>query len=84
MANYKILRDCPSFLLIQDVGPWDSHKSITNDAESVVAELAPGLGDRKLFYVDSEGDTDRLLVVDGKFAGFKSEQPSDVNSKFFR
>lgn len=84
MANYKILRDCPSFVLIQDMGPWNQHKSVTNDAESVVEELAPGLGDRKLFYIDSDGRTDRLLVKDGKFAGFKREEPRDANSKFFR
>lgn len=75
MANYKIVNDTDNYLVIEDIGPWDSHRTVTNDAETVVEELAPGLADRKLFCIDSCGDIDRLLVKDGKFAGFSSEKP---------
>lgn len=74
-ANYDIITDAPDYLLIRDIGPWDQFKSITNTAETVVEELADKLGDRKLYYVDSEGITDQLLVLDGKFTGFKAGGP---------
>lgn len=44
--------------------------SITNDAENVVADLLPALRGRRLFYYDTQGQLDELLVKDGKFAGF--------------
>lgn len=57
-------------VLIVDVG-HGAYRSVTNDAEWVVAQLAPTLNGRKLFYIDSTGDAvDELLVEDGKFAGF--------------
>ena len=60
-------------LVIKDVGPHDKYPTITNDAEAVVwelvarKELTPG---RRLFYIDSEGNKDEILIKDGKFAGF--------------
>lgn len=61
-------------LTIRDLGPWDQHFTITNDAEDVVAklllsyDLKPG---RRLFYYDSEGDLDEITwdLVHG-FTGF--------------
>lgn len=50
--------------------------TITNGAEGVVEELAPMLAGRRLFYVDTEGRVDELLVKDGRFAGFKAGYPS--------
>ena len=69
-ANYRIVEDGPDVLCIEDVGPWDKHLSVTNDAEHVVEELAERLGARRLEYYDSTGRRDRLLVENGKFAGF--------------
>lgn len=60
-------------LVIKDVGPWDSHPTITNDAEAVVEELAAKghLPDgRRLFYIDSEGAEDELVHEHGRFVGF--------------
>jgi len=60
-------------LVIKDVGPHDKYPTITNDAEAVVWELVarkqlpPG---RRLFYYDSDGVKDEILIADGKFAGF--------------
>jgi hypothetical protein len=68
--RYSIVTQSNEFLLIQDVGPWDKHLTVTNGAEIVVEELAPVLNGRKLLYIDSEGNRDQLLVKDGKFAGF--------------
>lgn len=61
----------PDRIVLRDVGPWDKHLTITNDAESVVEDVAPMLRGRRLFYYDSEGDLTELLVKDGKFAGFR-------------
>jgi hypothetical protein len=73
-ANYKIVSDLPGIaLLIQDVGPWDAHLSVTNDAENVILTLvAQGRlpAGRRLFYFDSDGQLDELLIKDGLFAGF--------------
>lgn len=69
-SRYEIVQETLDCVLIRDIGPWDRHLSVTNDAENVVAELAPMLRGRRLEYFDSEGERDQLLVRDGKFAGF--------------
>jgi len=69
-ANYLIIEDTEDYLLIQDVGPWNIYLTITNAAEYVAAELASQLGDRRLEYIDSDGQRDQLLVKYGKFAGY--------------
>ncbi len=72
-ANYIILGSDPNLIIIRDVGPWDQHPSVTNDAENVVRELvAKGLltPGRRLFYYDSDGILDEILIKDGAFAGF--------------
>lgn len=62
-------------LVIKDVGPWDKFPTVTNDAEFVVETLIKEerlkIGQR-LFYVDSEGHKDEILVKDGKFSGFST------------
>jgi len=76
-ANYEVVYEqcTDEFLVIRDVGPWDAHFTVTNDAETVVMELhrvgqlPPG---RRLFYYDSEGDLDELEHDGyGIFTGFK-------------
>jgi hypothetical protein len=73
-ARYKIVgnaKDQP--LLIRDVGPWDQHPSVTNDAEDVVKELvAKGFlpEGRELYYYDSENSLDAIKVKNGVFNGF--------------
>jgi hypothetical protein len=77
-ANFEILEDSDDRLLIQDVGPWHLHRSVTNDAEHVVALLAPQLEGRRLEYLDSAGDRDELLVdPTGRFDGFRSVDAPD-------
>jgi hypothetical protein len=69
-AKYTIVAQYADRLIIRDVGPWDKHMTVTNDAENVVKELAKLLNGRMLLYIDSEGELGRLHVRDGKFAGF--------------
>lgn len=70
-ANYRIVSESLTHIIIQDMGPWDQHPTITNAAEEVVAELSPRmLNGQKLLYYDSEGQVDELIVKNGQFAGF--------------
>lgn len=69
-AQFDVIEDTPEYLLIRDCGPWDQHRSVTNDAEGVVARLLDRLAGRRLEYLDSEGERAVLLVRDGRFAGF--------------
>jgi hypothetical protein len=69
-ANFKVIFESENTVVIKDIGPWDVHFTVTNDAEGVVKRLAPMLNGRRLFYYDSEGDYDEILVRDGKFRAF--------------
>lgn len=71
-ANFRIVLDTPTHLVIYDAGPWDVHFTVTNDAENVVRKLVPLLDGRRLFYFDSEMELDELVVKDGRFAGFRA------------
>ena len=69
-ANYEIIKEGENNVIIRDIGPWDRHPTVTNDAEFVVGELAELLGKRRLFYYDSGNDLYELLVKDGRFNGW--------------
>lgn len=69
-ANYRVIRATSDVVVIEDLGPWDEHMTVTNDAEHVVRELAAYVGSRHLLYFDSEGTLDELVIRDGTFAGF--------------
>jgi len=45
-------------------------KSVTNDAENVVEYLYSVYGNRRIFYIDSEGILDELRHTNGEFVGF--------------
>ena len=81
-SNYKILHKDERVLLLKDVGPWDTYLTITNDAERVVSEILAmeDLGNRRLEYIDSEGDRIRILIKDGKFDRFAEagERPGEA------
>ena len=72
-AQFEIMHNLPHVLVIKDIGPWDQYPTVTNDAEGVVKRLvADGYltNGQHLVCIDSNGDTDQLLVKDGEFAGF--------------
>jgi hypothetical protein len=72
-ANFSILRQTDKFVILSDDGPWSKFPTITNDAEWVVAQVLPELNGRRLLYVDSDGQTDELIVDhNGEFAGFRA------------
>ena len=47
-------------------------ESVTNDAENVVEYLYNIYGNRRIFYIDSEGILDELRHTKGEFVGFGS------------
>jgi len=47
-------------------------RSVTNDAENVVEYLYGVYGNRRVFYIDSEGVLDELRHKNGVFVGFGS------------
>ncbi len=72
-AAYSVVSSDATQITIRDFGPWDRHLTVTNDAEHVVAEMARvyGLGTRRLFYFDSEGQLDELVHDgNGRFVRF--------------
>lgn len=84
-ASYELIWDMstPTRLVIRDVGPHDQHKTVTNDAEWVVARLLdcgwlkPHM---RLFYYDSEGTLDELRHDGRRFTGFGCGQfPMGLN-----
>lgn len=71
--NYAIRANSETILLIEDLGPWDRHTTITNAAEFVVEELYRNKQLRHgkhLHYIDSEGVIDEIHHERGKFTGF--------------
>lgn len=73
-ARFGVMRSTATSLVIEDLGPWDQHPTVTNDAEGVVhrlhvsGRLSPGV---RLFYYDSDGDYSELKHDGaGRFAGF--------------
>lgn len=69
-ANYDIVSQDEEKIVLRDIGPWEKHPTITNDAEHVVEFIAPILRGRHLLYYDSDGLLSKLLVENGKFVGF--------------
>lgn len=69
-SKYEIVSHSTTAVTIRDIGTH--HTSVTNDAETVVKEMHKwGLGIRRLFYYDSDGDLSELLHDNkGGFDGF--------------
>jgi hypothetical protein len=70
-ANFQIVENTATSLTIEDLGPWDVYLTVTNDAEWVVKQVASILDGRRLFYRDSEGGMDEIVVEQGRFSGFR-------------
>ena len=71
-ANYIVRERTEERIVLEDIGPWDRYMTITNAAETVIAEIERdyGIGTRKVLYYDSDGELTELLVENGRFAGF--------------
>lgn len=61
---------------IRDIGPWDRHPTITNDADGVVKRLKRGgmiVPGQRLLYYDSEGHLDEIVL--DKYGEFQCFAP---------
>lgn len=69
-SSYKIVGVSDSFLAIVDL---DQGKSVTNDAENVVAELLENFPDREIAYRDTTGTWAWIkhTGTPGSFSGFE-------------
>lgn len=74
-ANISIVKNVEGQpLTIRDEGSHDKYKTVTNDVENVVTMLRAGgylPEGRRLFYYDSEGTKDEILIEGGQFKAFK-------------
>src|SRR5579864_4564657 len=73
-AQFEVVESTSDRLVIRDLGPWSKYPTITNDAEFVVEYVVAhmNLNGRRLLYIDSEQNTDELVVdAQGQFAGFR-------------
>jgi len=76
-ARFKLLEEFspPGFLVILDLGPWTSYRTVTSSAQEIVRTLWDyGLlaGGKRLLYIDSLGNTDEILHASGDFRGFRA------------
>jgi hypothetical protein len=84
IANFSIVDADLLSVTIRDLGPWDKFKTVTNAAEFVVETLvaAGRLPEgKRLFYYDSSGDLDEILVQGGRFAGFKAARTPEQRAR---
>jgi len=72
-SNYLQAYSDDKRVILRDIGPWDMYRTITNDAENVVKqEHENGLGDKLLYYYDSDGALTELVHDGaGKFKRFR-------------
>lgn len=76
--RYAVIKVTDAWMLVRDIGPWDVRPTITNVPEIVVEELRDRLEDRKLYYIDSYGEVDELIVKEGRFRSFAPGAPEEV------
>jgi hypothetical protein len=60
----------------------DQGKSVTNDADNVIADLAASfdLSQYRVIYRDTRGIWDEMLVKDGAFADFRSINERELSA----
>ena len=69
-SKFAIQQETPEYVYIIDTGII--HKSVTNDADAVLAHLSENnnLGNRRLIYRDGHGRIDEIVHENGTFKGF--------------
>ena len=78
--RYDIIQATETCIVLKDLGPWDRYMTITNAAEHVIEDMQRIfiIGNRRIFYYDSEDELTELLVKDGRFAGLAPAKKSDI------
>ena len=68
-ADWQIENQTDEYILIRDLNL--GNRSVTNDVENVVKKILPQLNGRRLFYRDSMGVVDEIIIEEGEFFEFK-------------
>jgi hypothetical protein len=73
-AEFSVILDAPSYVLIKDVGHINMQKTVTNDVEYVLQKLNTILNiqNRRVFYIDSSGEQYEIVHSGGRFKCFRS------------
>lgn len=72
-SNYRIVLNANKHLILEDIGPWNLFKSITNDINRLTKHLYETgiLTSEKVFeYIDSEGWRTTVIHKNGEFVDF--------------
>jgi len=72
-AEFEVVEATDEYIYIKYVGNWEICKSVTNDAEWVVAELSTttAAAGKRIFYLDTMCNIDELVHDNGIFKNFK-------------
>lgn len=73
-AKHRVIASNDEFVWIVDEG-GELDRTVTNDAEAVVATLHPFYPGRRIMYRDSGGQWDELVHQNGVFTGFNFGGP---------
>ncbi len=70
-SSFKLISINDFFIFLMD---QDKGKSVTNDAQNVIwrinQAIPEGIGNRIVYYQDTDGRIDQLKIKDGVFDGF--------------
>ena len=78
--RYDIIQATETCIVLKDLGPWDRYMTITNAAEHVIEDMQRIfiIGNRRLFYFDSEGELTELCHEGERFIRFAPVSDEDV------
>lgn len=76
-ADYIIVEETDRYIYIEDLDL--GNRSVTNDVNNVVADLLGRLNGRQLYYRDSMGRIDEIVVSDGVFYAFYAVGNQDLS-----
>lgn len=69
-ATYRVVEVSDEIVFIEDLANQTQSKSVTNDAEAVVAQLNEQYPHKRIVYKDTMGSWDELVHVHGLFVYF--------------
>jgi hypothetical protein len=73
-ALFRIIDEKPGYIYIMDTGRYSNCKTVTNDVEWVLGELETlcDIDNKRIFYMDSDGQIDEILHKGKTFKSFKA------------
>ena len=75
-SSFSILTISNGAIHLQDNCLLKQSMTITNDAENVTEWVVENYGNKRIFYMDTEGVLTELIHDNGKFTGF--DEPEEI------